>query len=289
MRGGDIDLGASPSKVRVNGGEARANGQIFNKGQATGGIFPDYPEITFPELNVDYYKDLAYKFKTGDAPYDGALVYDEEGNLLNYASCTDPQVLSIVQIYLGLDDTGNTIDGIQTFYADLRDYSGAIGTLNGAQRDTLWTYANSIVYYVNPTPGDGTGIAIINAHFECQGTIVINGDLSINANAEIVNDGGLAILVDGDIIRANGTASLEGLFYATGGMTGIGTFECNGSIVTRDPIDLGGNFTVNYVPIANMPNLDIEGGITEGTNGIDTAEQSPSSWEEISYEEFSSP
>ena len=295
--GGNIDLGASPSKVRVDGGTAHAVGQITGSGQTidSEGNPSDHnsgaDEITFPDLDVDYYKDLAYKFKTGQAPYDGVPVYDDDTppNVIPYANLSDPLVLAIVQSYLGSSDTGNTVDEIQTFYADLRDYSGAILTLNVAQRNALLDYANSIVYFINPTPGDGTGTAIINAHFECQGTIVINGDLRINANAEIINDGGLAILVDGDIIRANGTATLNGLFYTTGNMTGNGTFDCNGSIVTRGPIDLGGNFTVNYVPITNMPNLDIEGGTTEGTNGIDTAEQSPSSWKEISYEEFSSP
>jgi len=289
--GGYIDLGPSPSKVRVNGGEARAHGEIKGRGQATDGISPEYPEIPFPELNVDYYKDLAHKFKTGAAPYDGVPVYDDNTppNVIPYANLSDPLVLAVVQSYLDSDDTGNTVDEIQAFYADLKNYSGSILTLNVAQRDALWAHANSIVYFINPTPGDGTGTAIINAHFECQGTIVINGDLRINANAEIANDGGLAILVNGDIIRANGTASLSGLFYATGSMSGNGTFDCNGSIVTRGPIDLGGDFTVNYVPITNMPNLDIEGDTTIVTNGINAAEQSPSSWEEISYEEFQSP
>jgi len=78
--GGNIDLGASPAKVRVNGGTAYAAGQVMNKGQATGGKVSGADEIPFPELDVDYYKDLAHKFKTGDAPYNGSIVniYDPD-------------------------------------------------------------------------------------------------------------------------------------------------------------------------------------------------------------------
>jgi hypothetical protein len=289
--GGNIDLGNSPSKVRVNGGTAHAAGQITGSGQTTGGDPPQSGavEIPFPELDVEYYKDLALKFKTGQPPYDGTVITDPvTGVVYTYSDTTDALVLAVVQSYLGSDDTGNTVDEIQAFYADLRDYSGAILTLDVAQRAALWDYTNSIVYYINPAPGDGTGTAIINGNFECQGTIVINGDLSINGGADIVNGGGLAIFVNGDIIRANGTATLNGLFYATGGITGNGTFVCNGSIVTQDPIDLNGNFTVNYAgPVGGMPNLNITTTVTG--NGISQAEQTPSSWEEVSYEEFSSP
>lgn len=309
--GGNIDLGPSPSKVRVNGGTAHAVGQITGSGQTTNpdGSSSDHDsgadEIPFPQLDVDYYKDLAYKFKTGDAPYNGTIVniYDPDDPGTIIATYTYPDisgednaiVRAVIQSYLGSDDTGNTVDEIQTFYSDLmaaagtEDGSGSgFNALNPLQVSDLQTNAKSIVYYVNPAPGDGTGTAIINGNFECQGTIVINGDLSINGGAEIVDDGGLAIFVNGDIIRSNGNATLNGLFYATGGITGNGTFVCNGSIVTQDPINLNGNYTVNYDgPVGDMPNLTTITTVTG--NGISHAEQSPSSWEEISYEEFSSP
>lgn len=286
--GGDIDLGNSPSKVRVNGGTAYAVGQISGSGQTTGGDPPQSgaDEIPFPPLDVDYYKGLAYKFKTGEPPYNGTVITDPVTHVVyTYPDTSDPIVMTVVQSYLGTG-ASSTIDQIQTFYNDLKNKSGGFAALTVPQWQSLWNNAKSIVYYVNPAPGDGTGTAIINGNFECQGTIVINGDLSINGNADIVNDGGLAILVNGDIIRSNGTATLNGLFYATGGLEfGGGNFTCNGSIVTQDPINITGSYTVNYQsPPSTMPNLTITTIVTG--NNITQAEQTSSSWKEISFDEF---
>jgi len=280
---GGINLGNSPSKVRVNGGEAYAHGQITGKGKTTdGNPQSGVSEIPFPQLNIDYYKDLAYKFKTGQAPYDG--------NTTGYPNTSDGIVAGIIQGYLGSDNTGNTVDEIQTFYSDLMAGTGGFTALTPTQLNDLQTNAKSIVYFVNPSPGDGTGTATINGTFECQGTIVINGNLSINGGAEIDNGGGLAILVNGNIDRANGNATLNGLFYATGGITGNGTFTCNGSIVTHDPIDLNGAFTVTYQSMTDMPNLDIDGSNSSTiANNIKKAEQTESSWKEISYDVFENP
>jgi len=299
--GGNINLGNSPSKVRANGGTAYAHGQITGDGQTTGGLPPQegQDEIPFPKLDVDHYKGLAYKFKTGEPPYNGTVIIDPDTGavLYTYPDTTNPIVKAVIQnpIYLGpagtsaTDEPGSTVDGIQAFYSDLMAGTGAFLTLTPAQLTDLQTNAKSIVYYVNPAPGDGTGTAIINGNFECQGTIVINGDLSINGNANIVNDGGLAILVNGDIIRSSGTATLNGLFYATGGLDfGGGNFTCNGSIVTQDPINITGSYTVNYQsPPSTMPNLSITTTVTG--NNVTQAEQTSSSWKEISFDEFQNP
>ena len=165
--------------------------------------------------------------------------------------------------------------------------------LTPTQFENLRTFMGSIVYYVQ-------GPATINGQFACAGTLVIDGDLSINGGATVGdpnNPGASAILVKGDIIRSNGNADLYGLFYSTGSVKGVGTFNCDGSIITNGAMDLKGNYSVTYVPLTWNPNLDIGAGYwtpdTPGEPGetfysINSAATSTSSysWKEISYDGF---
>ena len=291
--GGMVNLGSSPSKTRVKNGGLESVGGWIGSGKVdlTKTVVPDKG---FPELNLDYYKALADDFKTGAVPYDGrtvALTNPDGSPVLNpdgtqvtytYPDTTADITKAVIQGYLGGPGVSPTVDQIQTFYNDLMadPPTGGFLTINPTVLAGLKENARAIVYYID-------GNATINAQFSVEGSIVVNGDLSINGGADIQNPGGLAFFVNGDIIRSNGNATLSGLFYATGGLKGNGTFSCTGSIVTKGPIDLQGTFDVTYVPITNMPNTDITGETIE--NSVKSANESSSTWQEITLDEFNSP
>jgi hypothetical protein len=171
--------------------------------------------------------------------------------------------------------------------------TGGFLSLTPAQLANLQAYAKSIVYYIQ-------GPVTISGQFECIGTLVVDGDLHITGNSQVgdPNDpGAAAILVNGDIWRANGNADLYGLFYSTGSIRGNGTFLCEGSIITQGSIDLNGTFDVHYVPITWNPNLGISDGYWEETTtevsgetmySVDSAASLGSSytWQELSYDAF---
>jgi hypothetical protein len=224
--------------------------------------------LSFPPLDLEGYKIKASNFKIGQPPYDGHT----EG----YANTSDSVVMTVIQSYLGTG-TSSTIDQIQNFYNDLKNRSGGFLLLSDTQWGSLWNNAKSIVYYID-------GDAHVNANFTAQGTIVVNGDFMINGNASIYNGGGLAVLVNGDIIKSNGHAELHGLFYATGSVGGSGTFDCTGSIVSQQLIELKGAFKVDYEMVEEMKDYGNPG----GTSGIEFTKKVESSWEEISIDEFDS-
>jgi hypothetical protein len=255
---GDIDLGPSKSHIRVLNGDAEAEGGISGKGQVTGDTYEgdDAPTVVLPKLNIEAYKNLADAFRSGSPPYDGTPVSytDPDGNVveLHYPNINYPIVLGVIQSYLGAPGTSSTLSGINDFYHDLM--SGAFTSLSPGQLIDLQTYAKSIAYYVE-------GPVTISGQFECIGTLVVDGDLHITGNSQVGDpdySGAAAILVNGDIWRANGNADLYGLFYSTGSMRGNGTFLCEGSIITLGSIDLNGTFDVHYVPITWNPNLAID-------------------------------
>lgn len=295
---GTIDLGTSKSQVRVGGGgNAEAEVNIQGNGIVTGKPItpPDVTKITFPVLNIDNYSQLADSFRAGLPPYDGIPIKDEEGNTLVFANTSDPVVRQIIQSYLGAPGTSSPIDGINNFYNDLKNGTGALaphpGGLTATELTNLQTYMGSIVYYVK-------GPASINANFACAGTLVIDGNLSINGNATVgdpSNPGGSAILVKGDITKSNGTANLYGLFYSTGSVNlGNGTFYCEGSIISDGSMNLVGNYNVKYVPLTWNPNIGIGAGYYtpdipgETYYSINSAADGTTSysWKEISYEAF---
>ena len=294
---GTINLGTAKNQVRVGGGgDAEAEGNITGKGIVTGEPITGADPVPFPEINIDAYKGLADAFRSGTAPYDGT-------NLI-FPKVSNPIELSIIQSYLGAPGTSSTLTGVNNFYHDLINKTGAFAGLDPSLWLDLKTHANSIVYYIQ-------GDVHINGQFECIGTLVIDGNLVINGNSQIGNPndpGAAAILVKGDIDLSNGTADLYGLFYSTGSLRGSGTFYCEGSIATKGTIDVRGNYTVDYHEITN-PNLGISHPghyetyttseeVQIGVNtyysvtsaaGYDSAGSDPSAgylWEETSFDDF---
>lgn len=289
--GGIVDLGSSPSKVRVQNGNLESVGGWVGKGQVTGSK-AQVQDKGFPQLNLAYYKDLADRFKTGQYPYNGTVS--------GFPNTTNPTLQAIIQSYLGSPGTSSTVDGIQKFYNDLKNGTGLFLGVNPTTLSNLRDNIKAVVYYLDADSplngGNGNGkIDIgeqikINANFNCQGAIVINGDLFINGNANVTNEGGLAILVNGDIIKSNGNGNLTGLFYATGGITfGTGSFSITGSIVTKEKVTVSGDYTITFSPITNMPNLDITGEAFTVKNSIKEVQESKSAWEQVSFNEFTNP
>jgi hypothetical protein len=306
---GIVDLGNAQNQVRVGGGgNAEAEDKIQGAGVVTGlplSGSPPSPKITFPEINIVSYKALADDFRDGTIPYDGTETASGFPNTNNLF------LKPAIQAYLGAPGTSSTVGGIQDFYTNLMAGTGEFSVAQVKDPDALKTLQDNVkaaVFYVDADSplngGNGDGKIQsneeikINGNYSFQGTIVINGTLTLNGNATIgdVNtQGGSAILVNGDIdtSKLNGTAQLYGAYYATGSITGKGTFDCEGSIVTKGTIALNGNYSVTYVPI-NNPNLGIT---TPGHETPPTGETSYSitsaasetssySWKEISYEAF---
>jgi hypothetical protein len=311
---GLIDLGSS-KQIRVENGNAETEDEFTVYKNGGGGVDgkkldpntnPPAPKIDFPIINIDTYSKLADALRAGIPPYDGNplkdengdLILDKDGNPIIFANTSDPIVNPVIQSYLGAPGTSSTLDGINNFYHDLINGTGELtphpGGLTIAQLENLQAYMGSIVYYVQ-------GPATINGQFACAGTLVVDGDLSINGGATVgdpAKPGGSAILVKGDIIRSNGNADLYGLFYSTGSVKGVGTFDCEGSVITQGSMDLKGTYTVKYVPLTWNPNLGIGAGQYHEGNpevpagetlySIDSAASGASSysWKEISYEAF---
>ena len=324
---GLIDLGQQ-SKVRVEkvdpekevNAETEDNFVVYvnKKGEDVGGKVdgpkldrnsdPPAPTIPFPGVNIPAYETLANAFKTGTVPFDGSQTASGYPN----ANSLFFDFKLAIQTYLGAPGTSSTISGIQDFYTNLMAGTGEFSLANVKDPDALKNLQDNIkaaVFYVdadsplNGGNGDGeiqSGEEIkINGNYSFQGTIVINGTLTLNGNAtigDVNNPGGSAILVNGDIdtSKLTGTAALYGAYYSNGSITGKGTFDCYGSIVTEGSMDLNGNYNVTYVPI-NNPNL----GVTKPPHWVDgnqgviiysiTSAASGSSsylWKEISYEAF---
>jgi len=277
--GGDIfangNITSDGSTDRVTDGEAYAHGAI-DEGIAPDGEHPGQATVNISEQFEQYTKDMAYAFKTGGYPYGGT-----EGD---YPNTSEPIVMAVVQSYLGSDDTGNTLDEIQTFYSDLMEPAEDFNILTPLQLKNLQDNANNIVYYHE---GD---VKINNSATNLsnlKGIIVIEGKLTLAGNVDIgdslnPDNPEFALIVRGEVvIKPTGTATLYGLLYAEDDITVSGTFDCYGAMVTEKDIELKGNAKVIYEDTG----LNTAGSLEYDLNGIESANIGPSSWEEISYEE----
>jgi hypothetical protein len=271
-------------------GDPLADSSIFaHEGVSGSGLSGDYdipddppPEIPFPQLNLTYYQDLAYKFKIGEPPYNGTVVTDPDtGDVLyTYPDTSELIVMAVVQSYLGTG-ASSTIDQIQNFYNDLKNKSGGFTPLTVPQWQSLLNNVKSIVYYID-------GDAKIKNDFYCEGVIVISGKLVIEGSGNVnpgVSIPNLSLLVEGDIQINNNVAQLNGLIYTEGHLIIAGGSEISvtGSLVSKNNISLNNIASITYVPL-DIPNTSITGAAT-----ITKAEQTSSSWKEISFDVFQNP
>jgi hypothetical protein len=291
---GSIDLGTAQNQVRVGGGgDAEAERNITGKGIVSGKSIRGAIPVTFPELNIDAYKGLADAFRSGEPPYNGSNP--------DFPNITNPKVKAVIQSYLGAPGSSSSLEGINNFYDALKNGTTGLSPLELAAANLNLTTAKNIVYYVQ-------GDVHINGQFECIGTLVVDGDLMINGHATIgdpSDPGAAAILVKGNIDLSNGTADLYGLFYATEGLRGTGTFYCEGSIATKGTIDVRGNYTVKYHDITNA-NLGISDpghyettetpvltgynySVTSAAGAGTSSSPSDYKWWKVSFDEFQNP
>lgn len=315
--GGDIftngsitSHGQGPDGLRVDGGIAYAVDSAPD-GIASEGEVEGVVPIDIPSLFADYTKGLAWSFKTGQYPYDGT-----EEDYPN-TSPEDGIVAAVISSYLsGDEETGDTLGDIHDFYNDLMGYGvegyvpadpdkfDNFGTLSSDQLFDLRDNAKNIAYYQK---GD---ITITNSTLNnlnlsqyekdnnlinLRGIVVMEGDFTIKSNVAIgdPNNYQFALIIreddDGNggvITAANGTATIYGLIYAENAINmTAGTLDCYGALATNGNITLRGTSKVYY----HNTGLNTAGALEYDLNGIESANIGPSSWKEISYEEFSSP
>lgn len=270
---GNIDLGG---KRRLDSGHT-----VYSSGTVTGakggesvvdkGSNPPPPIVPFPELSLGFYYDMANDFKTGSNYYAGNQIGFPQS-----AGYPDTQSLtSIIQSYLGAPNVSPTLAGVQTFYNDLKSGGGAWALATVVQRTALLNALKCAVYYIE---GGGT----IAGQFSVLGAVVVSGagdphvtdptavgypqstTVHLSGGSSIIDPGGLAFFVHGDI-KGTGKTDLEGLLYSDGEFdNGSGQCTVNGAVVARNMTHLSGQFTVNYSAISNMPNGGIGG--TAGTD-----------------------
>lgn len=125
----------------------------------------------------------------------------------------------------------------------------------------LPTLVDGTTYYVD---GDLT----LASDFDANVTFVVDGELRINGGVTVggtnededEDTSGLAFAVAGDVVRANGNATINGVLYSNGSITGNGNLVVNGSAILADTDNdssLSGNFTINYQKSTNtdLPNV----------------------------------
>jgi len=154
------------------------------------------------------------------------------------------------------------------------------------------------------------------------GTIVVEGDLKINSSGTInQNNNSLLLVVKGNIDLAGGatlncgkTGELGGIFASgenANSKVGVGnftlngylvtprdidvngTFSCNGTLMTKGSIDLQGTTNITFVnrglgniQVIPMPPSGPEPASLENVASAGQNSNNPSSWQEISYDEF---
>jgi hypothetical protein len=276
---GNIDLGGkdrldSGHTVYSLGTVTGAKGTDTVKDSGTGGV----PSITFPTLSTGFYDQMANDFKTGSNFYSG----DSVGIPASAGYPNTRPYTSIIQGYLGAPGVSPTLGGIQSLYTDLKAGTGAWVSVLAVDRADMLSKLKYAVYHV---VGGGT----IAGQYQALGALVFTGPydtvsktwtattLHLSGGCNILDPGGLAILVNGDI-KATGQAAVQGLFYASGAFdNGSGQFTCDGAIVSGGSMKLSGQLTVNYERITNMPDIGIGG--TSSTDGSDATGGSPETLE----------
>ena len=127
------------------------------------------------------------------------------------------------------------------------------------------------------------------------GTIAVDGNLTLDGNADIsAGIGGIALLVHGDLIKGNGTATVVGSIYADGKITQMnGTFNVYGSVATQGAMDkVGGTFAVYYHETTTDPVIVIgpaPTGVAGSIKEVVPLTGTDAKWSERDYSAFQNP
>lgn len=274
-----------------NGGNAYSNYGAIDDEIAEGEELSGQAYVDVNALFDGYTQDMADAFKTGSYPYNGTVDEHPDTSVL-----TEMERV-IIGNYIGASGEPSSFEGIYNFYQDLTDpdYSSPLWTSIDPDRLlNILTYAKNIVYYCNDVPKinnsllNSLGIEGDPPIIKLGGIVVLDGDLIINGNVTIGDPDParrLALIVRGEVRVLGGTPTFNGIIYARDGYDIVGDFNCNGALASGGDINIKGNSTITFQQF----DLNVASTEVPTWGNIDTANQTMSSWKEISYEEFENP
>jgi len=248
-------------------------------------VQPPTQDFVFGNIYMPYYASMFNDFKNGSGFYSGAQ--DPLHPTIVYPNTSDPYVKNLLQG--SFPGTTATMDQITTFcnkaFNLTNEYSlsasGITPSASAALQD-LQKNLERATYYVQG-PASTTGGTM-------QGTIVVNGNLTLGGNASFsAGMGGIALLVHGNLDKGTGDVTVVGSVYADGKITQMGgNFTIHGSIATQGAMDMvSGNFTVDFVPTLTDPEI-VTGatppGVTGSITGVIPLTGAQGKWSEMGYD-----
>jgi hypothetical protein len=247
-------------------------------------------DFVFGNIYMPYYLNQFNDFRSGTGFYSGAG--DPLHPAIVYPNTNNAFLQALIQRDLGLPGTTATFGQIQTFCDNvLHSKNGysvtTIPVLAIPALLSLQANLERATYYVQG-PVTTTGGTMF-------GTIAVNGDLTLNGNADVsAGTGGIALLVHGNLVKGNGTATVIGSIYADGKITQMnGTFDVYGSVATQGAMDkVGGTFTVHFVPTLTDPEIvvgETPVGVTGQITQVIPLTGADGKWSERDYDAFQSP
>jgi hypothetical protein len=244
-------------------------------------------DFALGNVYMPHYLNMFNDLRSGTGFYSGTG--DPLHPTIVYPNTNNSFLQALIQRDLGTPGTTATFAQIQTFCDNV------LHSLNGYSTTTINVSAIAALlslqanleratYYVDGpvTTNGGT----------MMGTIAVNGDLTLNGNADLsAGTGGIALLVHGNLVKGNGTAVVVGSIYADGKITQMnGTFDVYGSVATQGAMDkVSGTFTVHFVPTL----IDLEivvgetpAGVTGSIEAVVPLTGADGKWSERDYSAF---
>jgi len=296
----DADIFANTSIYVREDDELVGTAYCSTPGGITGGLSEDKENyncrtIPFPEIVLDPYKDLWIAFLNGYYPYDGTV----EGYPNTGYSEALGDIHAYIQSKLHTTSDAATQTDFESFFVDIKNQDPT-----SPEAAYLGSFINSedctLIYYIKPDEHKDTvtiGGDLYSSPPFLEGIVIIEGNLDLVGGAQVgVDPYKTSILVTGTVDVGAGGATINGLLYIIGttkhgndpalSVKGTGGLTCNGSIVAQGTINLNSQLTVTWKQ-NKIYEEEIKTSIEEGQES--KLSPVPSSWEEISYEEFSSP
>jgi len=255
---------------------------------------PNCKEIGFPSVELNKYRDLWTAFLNGSFPYCGPTDIDGDGNVDNpdYPDTSTPKVHTYIFNKLKTTSDPATQDDFESFFDDLRNPASPEAAYLSSFLST-----GKLVFDVQPDLHknivDFSG-SLYTSQPYLQGIIVIEGDLKFSSDKlQIgVDPYKTSILVTGAVTVSN-ACTINGLLYIAGtdkkalSISASGGLTCNGSIVAIGEIDLNSDKLVITRAENEIYKKEIKPSILEEQKS--KLSPVPSSWQEVSYDEFQNP
>jgi len=253
-------------------------------------VQPPTQDFVFGNIYMPYYLNMFNNFRSGTGFYGGNGTYgagDPDHQEIHYPNTSDPYVKNLLQG--SFPGSSARMDEITTFCDNVLNLKGAYSlTASGitpsasAALQDLQKNLERATYYVQG-PASTTGGTM-------QGTIVVNGNLTLGGNASVsAGMGGIALLVHGNLDKGTGDVTVVGSVYADGKITQMGgNFTIHGSIATQGAMDMvSGSFTVDFVPTLTDPEIVVGAtppGVTGSITGVIPLTGAQGKWSEMGYD-----